>query len=146
MSVLLMALLIRKWWDVTQNSPQKFSSDPWAVITAYNSTCHSSTHTKIHIQFMETFYILNVFYYKKTNIIVVVGIIIIIYNKSPSLLKLEDWTWSLGICCYSLCQTSHQRRVMLPWKGTISPSNYLWRQSQMVSIFITDVLFPLQTT
>lgn len=45
--VLLMDLLIRKLWDVTQNSPQKFSSDPWAVITAYNSTCH----TKIHNQF-----------------------------------------------------------------------------------------------
>lgn len=66
-------------------------------------------------------------------------------DLSPSLLKLGDWTWSLGICCYSPCQTPPQGRVTLPWKGTVCLSNYLRKQCQMTSPFITDILIPMKS-
>lgn len=114
MRVLLKAELNRKWCDVTQNSPQLWSSLPWAVMTAYSSTwkqtrsCWDADSDR------------KLFKWSASRVL-------------PSWLMLGRGIWLAGISCCSFCQRFLHWTVTSLWRGGAAPRHYLWHHMWIYS-------------
>lgn len=107
--LLLKTALNRKWWDVTQNSPQLWSSLPWPVITAYSSTwkhtwsCWDGVSGRKLSDGLQS-----------------------AAGALPSWLTVGRGIWLAGTSCCSFCQRFLHRTVTSPRTGGATPCHYLW--------------------